>query len=79
MEHSNPQLLQGDLPLKELLTRLAGIGYKGWLSVAWPSMAGLTDPAELLPEAAKAIIPIIRPPVVEPPKAKVKAKEVKTT
>lgn len=67
-------LLQGDLPLKELLTRLAGIGYQGWLSIAWPSMVGLADPADLLPQAAKAIIPIIRPPVVEPVKVKVKPK-----
>jgi len=70
-------LLQGDLPLKELLTRLAGIGYQGWLSLAWPSMAGLPDPAESLPAAATAMIPIIRPPAAEPPKAKAKPKEVK--
>lgn len=47
------KLGEGDVPVKNFLTRLRGIGYQGWITVEWEKawLPGLAEPQEILPDA----------------------------
>ena len=48
---------QGDIPIRNFLTRLQGVGYTGWVTLKWDkaTLSNLAGPEEVLPEAAKVL------------------------
>jgi sugar phosphate isomerase/epimerase len=47
------KLGDGNIPVKDFLTRLRGIGYTGWTSLEWDKawLPGLAEPEEILPDS----------------------------
>jgi sugar phosphate isomerase/epimerase len=72
------RLGEGDVPVRLLLTRLRGIGYRGYVTLEWEkaSLFGLPEPEELLPESLARLCDWVKPPVTEakPKKAEAGAK-----
>jgi sugar phosphate isomerase/epimerase len=66
------KLGEGDVPVKNLLTRLRGIGYRGWVSLQWDKarLPALAEPEVVLPDAVKKLKEWTEPPA--PPKPAVK-------
>jgi len=71
---------EGDVPVKNFLTRLMGVGYKGWVSFEWDKVTWplLTEPSLVLPRALEKLREWSKPQVGKPvkkehPPAKAKA------
>jgi sugar phosphate isomerase/epimerase len=47
------KLGEGDVPVRNFLTRLRGIGYEGWVTVEWEKawLPNIAEPEEILPDA----------------------------
>jgi len=54
---SYTKLGEGDVPVQKFLTRLRGIGYKGWVSMEWEKawLPNIAEPEEVLPDAIKKL------------------------
>jgi sugar phosphate isomerase/epimerase len=61
------KLGEGTIPVKDLLTRLRGIGYTGWTSFEWDKawLPGLAEPEEILPDAIKTLREWTKPQLEE--------------
>jgi sugar phosphate isomerase/epimerase len=70
------KLGEGTLPVRKLLSRLQGIGYRGWVSLDWPkaSIAQLAEPDEVLPDAIGKLRDWTKPPA-KPEKEKPAARK----
>lgn len=66
------KLGEGDVPVKNFLTRLRGIGYQGWVTFEWEKawLPGIAGPEEVLPDAIKKLKEWTTEPEEEDPKAK---------
>jgi fatty-acyl-CoA synthase len=47
------KLGEGDVPVQKFLTRLRGVGYRGYVTVEWEKawLPGLAEPEEILPDS----------------------------
>jgi sugar phosphate isomerase/epimerase len=54
---SYTKLGEGDVPVQKFLTRLRGVGYKGWVTVEWEKawLPNIAEPEEALPDAIKKL------------------------
>ena len=51
------KLGEGDVRIERFMTRLRGIGYKGWVTVEWEKawLPNIAEPEEILPDAIKKL------------------------
>jgi sugar phosphate isomerase/epimerase len=51
------KLGEGDVRIEHFMTRLRGIGYKGWVTVEWEKawLPNIAEPEEILPDAIKKL------------------------
>jgi sugar phosphate isomerase/epimerase len=72
---SYTKLGAGDVKCDQFITRLRGIGFKGYVGVEWEKawLPGLAEPEEILPDAIKKLNEWLKLGVEEPPAPKAKA------
>lgn len=62
------KLGEGDVPMEQLMTRLRGIGYDGWVTVSSSGLAMSGAPEEVLPDALAKLRRWSKPPAPAPAK-----------
>jgi sugar phosphate isomerase/epimerase len=66
------KLGEGDVQVKNFLTRLRGIGYDGWVTLEWEKawLPGIAEPEEILPDSITKLREWTKPFEAEDPKAR---------